>query len=113
MNKLYSIDYEKDCYIDSNDLDDIEHDVDKEADIIIDKSLECADKISECINEIPYTKIAENSIDYDLHKKNNVVPVKGNVKVFISNDKALNDIDELLEKRGFIVSQPELITDIS
>ena len=112
MDKLYSIDYEKKYYISDEDMNEKEHDPDKETDIIIDKSLECADEVSECINELPYTRIAQNTVDYDLHIKEKTVPISGTVKVFITDD-VINDIIEALEERCFIVSEPELISDMS
>ena len=113
MNKLYNIEYEKKYYISDEDMNEMERDTDKEIDIIIDKSLECADEVTSCINNIFHTKIADNEIDYDVHIKNNVVPVNGEVKVFVTKENALDNIVKSLERKDFIVSVPQLLSDFS
>ena len=114
MEKLYNIEYEKDYYLTDEEMHEKEKDPDNESQIIIDKSLECMDEISEFVNTISDVRITQNNLDYDLHIEGTRVHISGKFSIFCTHDYTSHMIANLLSKNHeFNISSVTHVTDIS
>lgn len=104
MRKYFGIKYEKRFHISEKDALLAGVDVEKENDILIDKSLECADEISNIMIDIENVDILENTIDYDVHVRNNCVPVVGKMRVSIAEGTSVDVVTEALTEQDYVIT---------
>ena len=104
MCRYFGIKYEKRFHISEEDALLAGVDVEKENDILIDKSLECADEISDIMIDIENVDILENTIDYDIDIKSNCVPVVGKMRVSITEGTSVDVVTEALTEHDYIIT---------
>ena len=104
MCKYFGIKYEKRFHISEKDALLAGVDAEKENDILIDKSLECADEISDIMIDIENVDILENTIDYDVHVRNNCVPVVGKMRVSIAEGTSVDVVTEALTEQDYVIT---------
>ena len=103
MEKLFRLEYEKMVHLDDTVATGAMSDAEKENDLIIEKSLECMDLLSDTINSIENIRIASNSIDYENTKiKGNSFVAKGHAELFVDSEDTMKSLERALDEKSFI-----------